>query len=142
MIHKKTRTYIPQNLEIKWENLEPIFKELTERPINSVEELDRSTSATPIEFDIKSKEDQIIKRFIVEEPHISAPSSDKLDTENKAKKSSEDQGELVTETLARIYTDQMLYHKAINTYKKLMLRFPEKSRYFADQIQQLENRTN
>ena len=22
MIHKKTRTYIPQNLEIKWENLE------------------------------------------------------------------------------------------------------------------------
>ncbi|MDB5060893.1 MAG: hypothetical protein JWP67_736, partial [Mucilaginibacter sp.] len=23
MIHKKTRTYIPANLEIKWENLEP-----------------------------------------------------------------------------------------------------------------------
>src|ERR1700754_4537848 len=41
MIHKKTRTYIPQNLEIKWENLEPIFKELTERPINSVEELEK-----------------------------------------------------------------------------------------------------
>ena len=62
--------------------------------------------------------------------------------ENKAKKSAEDQDELVTETLARIYSDQMLYHKAISTYKKLMLKFPEKSRYFADQIEQLERKTN
>jgi hypothetical protein len=110
--------------------------------LSSVEELDRSTSQKPIEFDLKSKEDRIIKRFIVEEPHISTPSGDKLDTENKARKSSEDQDELVTETLAHIYIDQMLYHKAINTYKKLMLKFPEKSRYFADQIEQLEKKTN
>lgn len=41
MIHKKTRKYIPETLEIKWENLEPLFKELTERPINSVEELEQ-----------------------------------------------------------------------------------------------------
>ena len=40
MIHKKSRKYIPANLEIKWENLEPLFKELTERPINSGEELE------------------------------------------------------------------------------------------------------
>ncbi|HVV55188.1 MAG TPA: M3 family oligoendopeptidase [Mucilaginibacter sp.] len=41
MIHKKTRHYIPGNLNIKWENLEPLFIELTERPINSVEELEQ-----------------------------------------------------------------------------------------------------
>jgi len=41
MIHKKTRTYIPATLEIKWENLEPLYKELTERPINSVHELEK-----------------------------------------------------------------------------------------------------
>ena len=41
MIHKKTRKYIPANLEIQWENLEPLFKELTERPIASVEELEQ-----------------------------------------------------------------------------------------------------
>ena len=110
--------------------------------LSSVDELDRSTSKQPIEFDPQSKEDRIIKRFIIEEPHITPPSSDKLDTENKARKSAEDQDEFVTETLARIYTDQMLYHKAIITYKKLMLKFPEKSRYFADQIEQLENKTN
>jgi hypothetical protein len=110
--------------------------------LNSVEELDRSTQQQTIEFDMKRKEDRIIKRFISEEPHISTPSSDKLDNENKAKKSAEDQDELVTETLAQIYSDQMLYHKAINTYRKLMLKFPEKSRYFANQIEQLERKTN
>jgi oligoendopeptidase F len=41
MIHKKTRTYIPANLEMKWEALEPIFKELSERPINSAAELEQ-----------------------------------------------------------------------------------------------------
>ncbi|HEY2580446.1 MAG TPA: M3 family oligoendopeptidase [Mucilaginibacter sp.] len=40
MIHKKTRKYIPATLEIKWENLEPIYKELRDRPINSVDELE------------------------------------------------------------------------------------------------------
>ena len=89
----------------------------------------------------KAKED-VLERFIHEEPHIKPPSSDKLDNENKAKASAEDSDELVTETLARIYTDQMLFHKAIATYKKLILRFPEKSTYFAGQIENLEKRIN
>jgi hypothetical protein len=110
--------------------------------LTSVEELDRSTAEPALEFDPRSKEDRIIKKFITEEPHITTPSVDKLDNENKAKRSAEDQDEFVTETLAKIYIDQMLYHKAINTYKKLMLKFPEKSRYFADQIEILERRTN
>ncbi|MFD2874514.1 hypothetical protein ACFS5N_18670 [Mucilaginibacter ximonensis] len=88
------------------------------------------------------KEDKIIERFIQEEPHIKHPAEIKLDNENKAKRSSEDKEELVTETLARIYTEQMLYHKAIITYKKLMLKYPEKSLYFAGQIEQLENKIN
>ncbi|PWK77793.1 oligoendopeptidase F [Mucilaginibacter oryzae] len=41
MIHKKTRTYIPASLDIKWENLKPFYKELLDRPINSVEELEK-----------------------------------------------------------------------------------------------------
>lgn len=41
MIHKKAKHYIPENLEIKWENLEPLFQELRERQINSVEDLEQ-----------------------------------------------------------------------------------------------------
>jgi oligoendopeptidase F len=41
MILKKEKKYIPQNLEIKWENLEPIFTELQSRAINSVAELEQ-----------------------------------------------------------------------------------------------------
>ena len=108
--------------------------------ITTVAELDASKQTIP--FDLENKEDMLIKKFIIEEPHISTPSGDKLDNENKAKKSSEDQDEIVTETLARIYVDQMLYHKAINTYKKLVLKFPEKSRYFADQIELLQRKIN
>jgi len=113
--------------------------------ITSFEEFERSAPLPPpyaSPIDHKRKEQSIIDRFIQEEPQIRPQSSDKLDNENKAKKSSEDRDELVSETLAAIYSDQMLYHKAIASYKKLMLRFPEKSRYFADKIEQLEKKTN
>lgn len=40
-ITKKSRTYIPQDLQISWENLEPIFTELLERKIQSVTELEK-----------------------------------------------------------------------------------------------------
>jgi hypothetical protein len=110
--------------------------------LTSLEELGKDSIEAPAGLQTKRKEHEIIERFIQEEPQIKPQSSDKLDNENKAKKSAEDQDELVTETLAAIYTDQMLYHKAIASYKKLMLKFPEKSRYFAAKIEQLEKRTN
>ena len=40
-IIKKQRTYIPQDLAIKWENLSPIFEELLHRSINSATELEQ-----------------------------------------------------------------------------------------------------
>ncbi|TFF38295.1 hypothetical protein [Mucilaginibacter psychrotolerans] len=95
-----------------------------------------------VEFDPGKKEDVIIERFIHTDPQIKPLSPDKLDNENKARKSAEDQDAMVTETLARIYGDQMLYHKAIATYKKLMLKIPEKKLYFAAQIEQLEKKIN
>ncbi|GAA4210733.1 M3 family oligoendopeptidase [Pedobacter jeongneungensis] len=41
MITKKPRTYIPQELTITWENLEPIFTELQHREINNAAELEQ-----------------------------------------------------------------------------------------------------
>lgn len=110
--------------------------------LTSVSGIERDAETPEVDFDHNKKEDVIIERFIHTDPQIRPLAADKLDNENKAKRSSEDQDELVTETLARIYTDQMLYHKAIATYKKLILKFPEKKLYFAAQIEQLEKKTN
>jgi hypothetical protein len=104
-------------------------------------DLDKVAAKAPA-FAPPRRENKIIERFIQEEPQIKHPAGVKLDNENKAKNSSEDKEELVTETLARIYTEQMLYHKAVLTYKKLMLKYPEKSLYFAGQIEQLESKIN
>lgn len=41
MISKKPRTFVPEKLDIKWEALEPLFLELKNRKINSVEDLER-----------------------------------------------------------------------------------------------------
>jgi len=137
-VAKPVNTVKKQPDELQQQYYENIFH------ITSVEDLDKATAPkAPVEVAaFKRKEHFIIERFIQEEPQIRPQSSDKLDNENKAKKSSEDRDELVTETLASIYTDQMLYHKAIASYKKLMLKFPEKSRYFAAKIEQLEKKTN
>lgn len=91
---------------------------------------------------VKHREDDIIEKFIKEEPQIKPPSPDKLDMENKARRSAEDPNDLVSETLAIIYTEQMLFNKAIDTYKKLIVKYPEKSTYFADQILKLEKKLN
>ena len=45
-----------------------------------------------------------------------------------------DKNELMTETLARVYLEQKKYKKAIQAYKILSLKYPEKSGFFADRI--------
>lgn len=49
-----------------------------------------------------------------------------------------DEEECLTETLAKIYIRQHKFSKALEIFKKLSLKYPKKSAYFADQIRFLE----
>lgn len=90
----------------------------------------------------KRKEESVLDKFIQEDPQIKPPKPENLSIENKARQSAQDMNDLVSETLAEIYTGQMLFDKAIDTYKKLSLKFPEKSAYFAQLIDNLEKKLN
>ena len=45
---------------------------------------------------------------------------------------------IFTESLAKIYIKQKQYDKAKRIFEKLNLKFPEKNRYFADQIEKID----
>ena len=53
-------------------------------------------------------------------------------------KSDKDNPELVTETLAKILTNQKKYKKAIKAYRILSLKYPKKSSFFADHIREIK----
>ena len=131
--------------EIKKQESDPLEHQIAENifHINSLNGIEAKTEGTAtVAFDFMKKEHQIIEKFIKEEPQIKPPPANKIDTENKAKRSSEDSNELVSETLAKVYVEQMLFHKALEVYKKLSLKYPEKSAYFASQIKYLELKVN
>jgi hypothetical protein len=87
----------------------------------------------------KQLQSELIDRFIIANPRIE-PQRDKTYVPNDeiSKHFVEDGESLVTETLAKIYVSQGYYSKAMDIYEKLSLKFPEKSSYFASQIEKVK----
>jgi tetratricopeptide (TPR) repeat protein len=87
---------------------------------------------------VKELQSELIEKFIISNPRIE-PARDKSDkpVEDISRKFVEEDGGFVTETLARIYIKQGYLSKAIDIYEKLSLKFPEKSSYFATQIEKV-----
>ena len=52
------------------------------------------------------------------------------------------ENELITETLAKIYLKQKKYKKAIDAFKILSLKYPEKNAFFANQIKKIKKLEN
>ena len=84
----------------------------------------------------------LINQFIEKQPSISRPKQEFYSPERAMKRSEEFSTSIVTETLANIFRTQGHFEKAIISYQKLQLKFPEKSAYFASLIEQIKKEQN
>ena len=95
--------------------------------------------------DNKEQKTDLIDRFIRDNPAFAVRQTENQAMGDKVDKQVDKAGEsdeFITETLARIYVRQGLYQKAIVAFQKLSLKYPEKSVYFARQIEEVTNLLN
>ncbi len=92
----------------------------------------------------QQKQQDIIDRFLKENPRISSPKEPVAasDTPEIIDNSVEEDNDLVSETLADILLKQGKTQKALGIYEKLCLKYPEKSSYFAEKIEQIKQQTD
>lgn len=81
----------------------------------------------------KKKKFDLLDKFIENKPKIT-PNEDLKAKVNIKESTKMDKNELMTETLAKVYLEQKKYKKAIQAFKILSLKYPEKNGFFADQI--------
>ena len=110
--------------DFKTENSEKIVEKKLEKPTKK-----------------KNIENSLIDKFIENNPKIPPVNKDRL-TINLASINEIPTSDLMTETLAKVYIAQKNYKKAIQAYKILSLKNPEKSGLFADQIRAIEKLKN
>jgi tetratricopeptide (TPR) repeat protein len=100
--------------------LKPIVREE-----NNTEKVNELNDTKKIQLDI-------IDKFIEANPKI--PPVNKEDPLPTMATKTEDTSYLMTETLAKVYLEQKKYQKAIQAYEILILKYPEKSSFFANRI--------
>ena len=98
--------------------------------------IDRSEIVTPSEQDKKAA---IIDKFIENNPKISPI---KEDVDFIVKEKSNDISHLMTETLAQLYVEQKLYTKAIQAYKILQEKHPERMEEYEERIEEIKKSRN
>jgi len=120
---------------LKITSFKPIVRK-TETNVKVESESESESQSNISKSPLEDKFD-IIDKFISDNPKIKPISN----TAPKPKLVNNDDtisDSLMTETLARIYLEQKNYDKAIQSYKILSLKYPEKSSFFADQIKLVE----
>ena len=109
-----------------------------ERNVLEEPKTEENSSEFRLEEDVlKKKKFELIDKFIASNPKI-VP-KEKTEAPTRLKESVRiDKKELMTETLAKVYLEQKKYKKAIQAYKILSLKYPEKSGFFADRIKAVQ----
>lgn len=122
-----------------WIRSEPVEQdeEVEERPIH----IRQKPPVKPLPEDPAATSD-LIDAFIKQQAPAPASKAEFFTPQQAAKRSLDDKAGLVTETLARVYAQQGNIPKAIEAYKRLALKYPEKSAYFAALQKELEAQLN
>jgi hypothetical protein len=92
---------------------------------------------TTFEEEERKKKLDIIDKFIEANPKI--PPINKENSAIILEPIIEDKSYLMTETLAKVYLEQKKYSRAIQAYEILILKYPEKSSFFAHRISDIKN---
>jgi len=100
------------------------------KPIERISEGSKKT------MDSKLRKSELIDDFISKSPKLK-PNKSSPTTNIAPERILPPEG-LMTETLARVYLEQKNYKKALQAYKILILKNPEKSGFFADQIRAIK----
>ena len=106
---------------------QPIVREKVSEVISKTAALDED----------KKKKAELIDKFIEASPKIS-PIKQSTESATYFETNKTDNSYLMTETLARVYLEQKKYQKAIQAYEILILKYPEKSSFFADRISDIK----
>jgi len=108
--------YLSDNKEETVENSKPLqFQDVIDRFLKEDE-------ISPIKIELKNRDNT---------EKVIAPNIEQADEDD-----------FVSESMAKIYIKQRKYDKALEIINKIVLHYPEKSSYFADQIQMLEDLIN
>ena len=117
--------------------------EFDSREVHSFNEWLQLSKATPIKrkksgnsFHKLNEKIHLIDQFIQKNPSI--PPVDKTSNPSKEEPVPLQDKNLMTETLAKVYLEQKKYMSAIHAYQILILKYPEKSGFFADQIKKIK----
>ncbi len=84
-----------------------------------------------------------IDAFIAKQPNFKPrlnPEQEEKELPHDISENSVQEGEYLSETLAKIYISQKNYTKALEIYEKLSLKYPQKSVYFANQISEIKQK--
>ncbi len=103
--------------------------------------IERTEKPDPENKDARVRKFELIEKFIQEKPKIE-PTRDSEKNKDLAKPFIQTPDTLMTETLARVYVQQKNYKKALQAYNILILKYPEKSGFFADQIRAIKKLIN